>query len=442
MKAIVLTFDRLAPRILGCYGNAWIDTPHFDRLAVEGVVFDCCFGDWFGTRNAESASAECGVRNAESPGETGHAWFTGRYECAHAGKEQRAISALGEILKRAGIEMRLIVEEGANDPPWESASFEDVRIVSGRDGLDVPDDETPFAQLVAAGAACLDDWAKEGVENGLLWLKSRGVPRPWTPPREFAAEYVGLFEDEVDDALEDESGERGGAIPPDLPATAGATTFDDVAADPADESPDSEQADFDDEFNDEDGGDDDEREAELAADLEEEAAEFDLLLDALGRAGEGDPARLTPGDWKLARAVYAGYVSMLDAWLGELREVVAESDEDVLWIITAAEGDALGERVGLPVPSPPLAERVRVRGQSRDAPVVVAPTPPLAEEQVHLPLIVHFPGGEGGSRRQDLVQTVDLAPTLSEFFGVDRDALDFDGHSLLPGIARNEPVPR
>src|SRR5690606_30351779 len=56
--------------------------------------------------------------------------------------------------------------------------------------------------------------------------------------------------------------------------------------------------------------------------------------------------------------------------------------------------------------------------------------------------IVHLPGDQGGSRRQDLVQTADLMPTLCDFFGIDRRTLDLDGHSLAPTIIRNEPVPR
>ena len=39
-NAIVLMFDSLQYNYLGCYGNPWIKTPNFDRLAREGMVFD------------------------------------------------------------------------------------------------------------------------------------------------------------------------------------------------------------------------------------------------------------------------------------------------------------------------------------------------------------------------------------------------------------------
>ena len=42
MNAIIVAIDRLHAGYLGCYGNAWILTPAFNRLAAEGFVFDQC----------------------------------------------------------------------------------------------------------------------------------------------------------------------------------------------------------------------------------------------------------------------------------------------------------------------------------------------------------------------------------------------------------------
>jgi hypothetical protein len=39
-NTICLVFDRLHCGYLGAYGNAWIDTPEFDRFASQGFVFD------------------------------------------------------------------------------------------------------------------------------------------------------------------------------------------------------------------------------------------------------------------------------------------------------------------------------------------------------------------------------------------------------------------
>jgi len=45
MKILLLQATDLHLGYLGCYGNGWIETPHLDRLAAEGVVFDQHFLD-------------------------------------------------------------------------------------------------------------------------------------------------------------------------------------------------------------------------------------------------------------------------------------------------------------------------------------------------------------------------------------------------------------
>ena len=42
-NAIVVMFDTLQYNYVGCYGNDWIKTPHMDRLAREGVLFENCY---------------------------------------------------------------------------------------------------------------------------------------------------------------------------------------------------------------------------------------------------------------------------------------------------------------------------------------------------------------------------------------------------------------
>lgn len=50
MQAALVTFDHLAVAFLGCYGTTRIRTPHFDRFATGGVVFDQCYGTAEGSR--------------------------------------------------------------------------------------------------------------------------------------------------------------------------------------------------------------------------------------------------------------------------------------------------------------------------------------------------------------------------------------------------------
>ena len=70
------------------------------------------------------------------------------------------------------------------------------------------------------------------------------------------------------------------------------------------------------------------------------------------------------------------------------------------------------------------------------------------EELVHVPLMMHIPGIEGGKRIKGFVQNVDIAPTILEALGYLEDfgaqggafgfpvfgAMDMQGHSLLPMV--------
>lgn len=65
---------------------------------------------------------------------------------------------------------------------------------------------------------------------------------------------------------------------------------------------------------------------------------------------------------------------------------------------------------------------------------------PWYDENIHIPLFVWDPrSGVAGERRASLVQTIDLGPTLLEFFGVPATA-DMQGRALAPTVASDEPV--
>jgi arylsulfatase A-like enzyme len=140
-------------------------------------------------------------------------------------------------------------------------------------------------------------------------------------------------------------------------------------------------------------------------------------------AGERDGSL----DWRYAAAMYAAYVTLVDRWLGMLLQTLKETPgwNNALLIVTAAAGESLGEH-----------------GPLEDDSL------PLRSEAVHTPLWVRVPGSDqGGTRRQALVQSVDLAPTVIEWFGGPAAALNpaqsplpsNAGRSLLP-LVRNEPI--
>ncbi|MFF5976980.1 sulfatase [Streptomyces sp. NPDC012769] len=119
-----------------------------------------------------------------------------------------------------------------------------------------------------------------------------------------------------------------------------------------------------------------------------------------------------------ARYEYAALLSMCDRSLGRVLDMMDELElwDDTLLIVNTDHGFLLGEKGW-------WAKWVQ----------------PWYNELVHLPLFVwdpRYPEAAGG-RREALVQTIDLAPTLLDFFGVERPA-DMQG-SPLP-VAEDTPV--
>ncbi|MFE4512718.1 sulfatase [Kitasatospora sp. NPDC056783] len=118
-----------------------------------------------------------------------------------------------------------------------------------------------------------------------------------------------------------------------------------------------------------------------------------------------------------ARNEYAALLSMCDHSLGRVLDLMDELAlwDDTLLIVNTDHGLLLGEKGW-------WGKNIQ----------------PWYNELVHLPLFVWDPrAGRAGERRGALVQTIDLAPTLLDFFGVERPA-DMQGHPLP--VAADTPV--
>jgi len=111
--------------------------------------------------------------------------------------------------------------------------------------------------------------------------------------------------------------------------------------------------------------------------------------------------------------------SMCDAYLGQVLDLMDELDlwHDTLLIVNTDHGFLLGEH----------GWWAKCRC-------------PIYEEVAHIPLFVWDPrSGKKGVRCDSLVQTIDLAPTLLEFFGL-KIPPDMQGRSLAQAIAADVPV--
>ena len=173
-RAVVISLDHLHLGYVGCYGNDWIETPNFDRLASQGVVFDQHFSE-----NIDPAAGN-------------HAWWTGRLQFPLDHEAQRGCSTWLDELHERGIPTHLIIESDGRDDTAIAPAFENIVTARGSDGFDVAEGETPFARTVKEA----ERWLKEnagGTQPAVLWIKSRGVPAPWVPPQAFAELYLDEF---------------------------------------------------------------------------------------------------------------------------------------------------------------------------------------------------------------------------------------------------------
>lgn len=127
----------------------------------------------------------------------------------------------------------------------------------------------------------------------------------------------------------------------------------------------------------------------------------------------------TPEEENHLRYEYAALLSMCDAYLGKVLDLMDELDmwKDTMLIVNTDHGFLLGEHGW-------WAKCVM----------------PFYDEVARTPLFIWDPRcGKKGERRKSLVQTIDLAPTLLEFFGVSVPP-DMTGKPLKAAIDRDAPV--
>ena len=338
MHAAVVIFDHLSVDYLGCYGNTWIETPHFDRFASRAVTFDCCFA-------GDSAGAtETAGRSASQADED---WLN-----------------LIAALRAAGVRISVCSEHHEADAL--AGQVDRLKVVSGSDDASASSAERPFRRLVETASALADE-PLDGGTPSLLWVESRGVPSPWLPPTEVAGVYWDEFFSEREFALlldtlsnqKDQVRKR-------------------IAAHDADR-----------------------RLAGLLPELSDSGL--------FHRDHHGGPREIAG----LNRAVYAAYVSAIDAWFGLLLDRLDQSaPTDLLLIVTGRAGDLIG-----------------------DHPAIRAGCPPLLDPLLRVPLIAgRLTGDAHGSRRRGLVGTRDLWATLGDWFGIDDSRWIEDSYSWRPQI--------
>lgn len=167
-NAICLLVDRLHAGYLGCYGNAWISTPAFDRLAAESFVFDQA------------------LANATSLEQLYGGYFWGAHPLERSTRIRP--DSLPRQLSAAGVRTAWITDEpqlaqgplprevnelvyvDAPGPPATARSLDDTR--------------------VAAIMATAIEWLASASEPFCLWVHTSSLAGAWDAPLDYRHQYA------------------------------------------------------------------------------------------------------------------------------------------------------------------------------------------------------------------------------------------------------------
>lgn len=143
----------------------------------------------------------------------------------------------------------------------------------------------------------------------------------------------------------------------------------------------------------------------------DQAADFDWPF-----YGEVDEAS---DEVKEARINYRAVLSMMDHYLGKILDFMDEHDmwKDTMLIVNTDHGYLLGEHGFFGKNYMPNYEQI-----------------------THTPFFLHHPGLDfDGERRDELAQTIDIAPTILDCFHIEKPK-DMLGRSLLPVISDHKKI--
>ncbi|HZN32470.1 MAG TPA: sulfatase-like hydrolase/transferase [Pirellulaceae bacterium] len=164
---VVVVIDRLGAGWLGPYGNTWLETPHFNRLAASALLCE--------TAIADSPELLAAYRS----------YWTGRHAFAPDGPDAESLPKLASA---EGHKTILVTDDGRIAAHPQSADFGEIRRVSAepRAAAATSIDGTGLFQLTTAALEAL----AESAERSLVWIHSRGMDGPWDAPLELRNQFA------------------------------------------------------------------------------------------------------------------------------------------------------------------------------------------------------------------------------------------------------------
>jgi arylsulfatase A-like enzyme len=164
-SAIVLVIDRLGAAYLGPYGNTWLETAGFNRLASAGLV--------------------CEQMLAASPdlATTYHQYWFGEPDT------ERSLPALA---RAAGCRAVLLTDDESIAAVQGASDFDEIQLIKADKQLTAPREEvadTAFIKLIEAAAELMTTW-RDSSQPQLLWIHARAMNGPWDAPQELREQFA------------------------------------------------------------------------------------------------------------------------------------------------------------------------------------------------------------------------------------------------------------
>lgn len=164
-SAIVVMVDRVGAGWLGPYGNTWVDTPNWNRLAAESLLFEFVLAD------CPQLQPACSTL------------WSGR----HRGMPEQDDGFLHRLQAAGSVRTVLVsddplVNRWAVEQPFDErlALPEPVSVAAG----DIPD--MAITQTFAAAS----DYLATADAPFLLWVHARGLQGPWDAPYQWRAQLA------------------------------------------------------------------------------------------------------------------------------------------------------------------------------------------------------------------------------------------------------------
>jgi arylsulfatase A-like enzyme len=192
-SVIVLGIDRLRAGYLGPYGNTWVETPEWNRLASEATLFEHAIADAHRLEDAYRSY-----------------WYGTHAMCEPA---QGRVSSIAQAADSAGVAPVLMTDEPrlAHLPGASDFGERIPLAVTSAEHRSESVEQTRLGQFFTSAI----DWLSRARAPYFLWLHAQGLDAPWDAPPGFRERFVDEEDPEPPDFVDPPDERLGQDVDPD-----------------------------------------------------------------------------------------------------------------------------------------------------------------------------------------------------------------------------------